>query len=160
MPNFRGTAGRIITSQNGIPIVNRTRNVNFLGGTTVVDAGSGQADVTPAGGGLAASWKAAINLTFASVSPIALYLAQINDRVITTQVIVTEVFDGVNPLITVGDAAVNNRLFESSMCDLSTLGEYESNNQYLYLALTQTNVYFNFGGSTQGRATVLIQIQD
>lgn len=160
MPNFRGTAGRITVSSNGTPVTTRLTELDILGGSSVVDAGGGKINFTPSGSGAPALWKAVLDVNFSDISPISFYLTGSNERVITTQVIVEEVFDGVNPQITVGDTTLNDRLFEADMCDLAQLDEYESNNQYLYSSPTQINIYLNSGGSTQGKATVLLQIQE
>lgn len=160
MPNFRSGSSRVAVSENGILKVATLRNLNMIG-ATVADAGGGQADVTVAGGGaLYNQWKAAVNFSFSDVSPINLYLAQLGERVVTIQIVVTEVFDGINPSLSVGDIGDTSRLMTAQQCDLTQLGEDESNPGYQYAVNTQTIITLNPGaGATQGRATALIQIE-
>jgi hypothetical protein len=91
-------------------------------------------------------------------SPVLIGNISQNSRVTTVTVDVTTAFNDPTSTLTVGDAGDNSRLLSNEFIDLSEIGTYVINVDYIYTSPTDTDIltYFNFGTSTQGVARVVV----
>jgi len=99
-----------------------------------------------------------IAYTEPSASPITIGNISQNSRV--TQVVVDVItdFNDAGAAITVGDAGDASRLLSNAFIDLSEIGTYVVNVDYIYTSATDTDIllYFNFGTSTTGQCKVSV----
>jgi len=79
--------------------------------------------------------------------------------VFKVELILKTAFD-VSSNITIGDSADNTRLFNVNGLDLSQVGTYQSNPDYVYSASTPVNIYLTLGvGNSTGNGIILIYIE-
>lgn len=97
-------------------------------------------------------------VSFNTGSPVLIGNVSQDSRVTTVTVDVTTAFDDVTSTLTVGDAGDNARLMDDIFVDLTEVGTYVVNVDYIYTSATDTDVfaYFDFGVSTQGSARVIV----
>lgn len=82
--------------------------------------------------------------------PAGAYLTQVKVKV-------TQVYDGTNPYLEVGDAVDPDRHMTQNQQNLAKVGLYKTEALYLYGAETAVNVTLTVGGTpTQGQCTVMI----
>lgn len=91
-------------------------------------------------------------------SPVLIGNVSQNSRVTTVTVEVSIAFNDATAVLTVGDAGDNSRLLTNDMIDLTEVGTYVCNVDYIYASAVDTDIltYFNFGTSTQGTARVIV----
>ena len=79
-------------------------------------------------------------------------------KVQSVTVDVTTAFDGSAPTLTIGDASDNDRLMTDDYLDLTEVGTYEVQPNYVYSNATDTNIlaYFGADSSTTGTAVITI----
>lgn len=79
-------------------------------------------------------------------------------RVTFVTVSVTENFNGGNPVLTVGDTEVSDRLMTADQNDLKSLGAYSTTPSFIYSGEDDVDIVFNFhaSGSTTGKAKIAI----
>lgn len=99
---------------------------------------------------------------FNTGSPVLIGNVSDGSRITNVSIEVTTVFDG-TPTLSVGDDGDNARLIDDNMFDLSNLGTYVCNTDYVYdgtevvgTADTDIKAYFNFAGSTTGEARIIV----
>lgn len=99
-----------------------------------------------------------IAYTEPSASPITIGNISQNSRV--TQVVVDVItdFNDAGSVITVGDAGDASRLLSNAFIDLTEIGTYVVNVDYVYTSATDTDIllHFNFGTSTSGQCRVSV----
>lgn len=97
-------------------------------------------------------------VNFDTGSPVLIGNVSQNSRVTTVTVDVTIAFNDIASTLTVGDASDNERLLTNDFVDLSEIGTYVVNVDYIYTSAADTDVlaYFDFGTSTQGSARVIV----
>jgi hypothetical protein len=78
-------------------------------------------------------------------------------RIVNVSVDVTVAFNAAGALLSVGDSGDNARYMDSSLIDLASTGDYQTDPDYVMTADTQTAAYLTPGsGGTQGQAVVLV----
>lgn len=94
---------------------------------------------------------------WASVGPLLLGNVSQGSRATLITVEVTVPFNGA-PSLTVGDGGDNSRLIDNGFHDLSEVGTYNVQTDYVYDNVLDTDlfVYFSANGATQGSARVLV----
>lgn len=87
-----------------------------------------------------------------------IYTVSGGSRVTFVTVTVTEQFNGLNPLISVGDADDANRLMTNNQNDLKSLGTYSTTPSYIYSGSSDVDITFTFdaANSTTGKAVIAI----
>ena len=97
-------------------------------------------------------------VNFDTGSPVLIGNVSENSRVTTVTVDVTIAFNDITSTLTVGDASDNEQLLTNDFVDLSEIGTYVVNVDYIYTSSADTDVlaYFDFGTSTQGSARVIV----
>lgn len=70
---------------------------------------------------------------------------------------VTQAFDGIDPILDIGDAGDANRLMDNAEIDLKTVGLYVSDVYNLYGASTQLEAAYVADSSTVGQANILVE---
>lgn len=96
--------------------------------------------------------------SWGDASPKLLVQVPAGRRVVTTQIVITETFNGTGAALTVGDTVDTDRLMPATGNFPDELGEYESNNTYLYA--TATNLYLSITpglGASQGAGVVILE---
>lgn len=77
---------------------------------------------------------------------------------VRVKVNVTQVFDGTNPYLEVGDAADPDRHMTSTQQNLGKVGLYKTEALYLYGVATDVNATLTIGGApTQGQCVVMLE---
>ena len=91
-------------------------------------------------------------------SPVLIGNVSEDSRVLTVTVDVTTAFNDASSSLTVGDTADNDRLLTNDLIDLTEVGTYATNVDFIYTSTSDTDIfaYFNFGTSTQGSARVIV----
>ena len=99
---------------------------------------------------------------FNTGSPVLVGNISDGSRVTNVTIEVTTVFDGA-PTLSVGDDGDNARLIDDALFDLSELGTYVCNTDYVYDGSevagtidTDIKAYFDFTGSTTGEARIIV----
>jgi len=99
---------------------------------------------------------------FNTGSPVLVGNISDGSRVTNVTIEVTTVFDGA-PTLSVGDDGDNARLIDDNLFDLSELGTYVCNTDYVYDGTevagtidTDIKAYFDFTGSTTGEARIIV----
>jgi hypothetical protein len=100
---------------------------------------------------------AVIPFSYNDPSPKNLITLPANTRILTCQIIITQVFNDPNATLTVGDAGVPNRFMQDSQNFPDDLAEYEANMFYELPASTTIILTINPGSSTQGQGRVVIE---
>lgn len=100
---------------------------------------------------------AVINFAYNDASPKNLITLPVGTRILTCQIIITQVFNGVGASLTVGDAGDADRYMEASQNFPDELAEFESNMYYELPAATTLLLTLNPAGSTQGQGRVVIE---
>lgn len=87
-----------------------------------------------------------------------IYTVSGGSRVTFVTVTVTEQFNGVNPLISIGDADDSARLMTNDQNDLKSLGAYSTTPSYIYSGSADVDITFTFdaANSTSGKAVIVI----
>lgn len=87
-----------------------------------------------------------------------IYTVSGGSRVTFVTVTVTEQFNGLNPIITVGDGDDNARLMTGDQNDLTSLGAYSTTPSYIYSGQEDVDITFTFNAanSTSGKAVIVI----
>lgn len=87
-----------------------------------------------------------------------IYTVSGGSRVTFVTVTVTEQFNGLNPLISVGDNDDSNRLMTNNQNDLKSLGTYSTTPSYIYSGSSDVDITFTFdaANSTTGKAVIAI----
>ena len=87
-----------------------------------------------------------------------IYTVSGGSRVTFVTVTVTEQFNGLNPLISVGDTDDANRLMTNNQNDLKSLGTYSTTPSYIYSGSSDVDITFTFdaANSTTGKAVIAI----
>ena len=101
-------------------------------------------------------------VAFNTGSPVLIGNISNDTRITNVTIEVTVPFDG-TPTLSVGDTADNSRLMDDDLFDLSDTGTYVANPDYVYDGTeipgtidTDIFAYFNFTGSTQGEARIIV----
>lgn len=98
------------------------------------------------------------SFTYATISPLAMFVGGASDRIERMKIEIGTAFDGTSS-ITVGDAGDTDRFFQSSELDLSEAGMYEKSLNYEFPGSTQVNLYLSIAGATQGSGEVVTVIR-
>lgn len=87
-----------------------------------------------------------------------IYTVSGGSRVTFVTVTVTEQFNGLNPIISVGDADDTARLMTNDQNDLTSLGAYSTTPSYIYSGSQDVDITFTFNAanSTSGKAVIAI----
>ena len=87
-----------------------------------------------------------------------IYTVSGGSRVTFVTVTVTEQFNGLNPLISVGDEIDTGRLMTNDQNDLKSLGTYSTTPSYIYSGSQDVDITFTFdaANSTSGKAVIAI----
>jgi len=97
-------------------------------------------------------------LEFNSSSKIPLGYISSGHRAVEITVSVLGTFNGLNPSLSIGDD-INGQsnLMDTSLTDLTQLGNYESSSNFVFEGNdTLINIYFNSGGSSVGLAKIIV----
>lgn len=105
------------------------------------------------------SGKIRVNFAFGDASPKTIVSLPANTTVVTTQIIITETFNGVTPSLRLGDSTLSSRFFDIPSAGLTGLYELESNITHSYTATTDVLLTIDpgIGGST-GKGIVIVEI--
>jgi hypothetical protein len=96
--------------------------------------------------------------SFGDASPLTILIAKANQLVRTVTITILVPFNGVNPLLSVGDAVNAERLFPSTSVDPTDANtEWEYNPSYRYGASTPILLSITPEGSTQGSGFIYIK---
>jgi len=94
-------------------------------------------------------------------APTIVYTADIGKLVYSVKLIITEGFDGADPVVEIGDADDHDRLLSSSIMDITAAGTNEVFPNYAYAARTDVNIYITPGaGGSHGAGRIIIAHQD
>lgn len=81
-------------------------------------------------------------------------------KVLRARVNVTQAFDGVTPVVKIGDGVDDDRLMLEAENDLETVGVYVVDCQYTYGGVTQLVATVTTSGASQGLANVTVEFQN
>jgi hypothetical protein len=96
--------------------------------------------------------------SFGDASPLTILIAKANQLVRTVTITILTPFNGVNPLLSVGDAVNTERLFPAASVDATDANtEWEYNPSHRYGALTSILLSITPDGSTQGSGFIHIK---
>jgi len=94
-------------------------------------------------------------------APTPIYIADIGKLIYSVQLILTEGFDGVEPVLEIGDPGDHGRLLSSSIMDIAMPGTNKVFPNYAYAARTAVNVYITPGaGGSHGAGRIIITHQN
>jgi hypothetical protein len=86
-------------------------------------------------------------------------ITTINGRIVSIRVVIDEVFNGLNPLIFVGDSFVSDRLIQANQIDPKTLLTYGNYQGFFYNVSTQILLtIFPGSGASTGKGTIIIEV--
>lgn len=99
-----------------------------------------------------------ITITPESDSVITLGTVSSDSRIVNVTVVVSEAFDGTNPVITIGTTLDSSAITGSGNNDLTAVGSYETSTSYTYSGAGEGDivVYFTSGSSSTGVAKVIV----
>lgn len=100
-----------------------------------------------------------IAFSYGDATPKVLFVVPAGKTVFTAQIVLQVPFNGVNPSLTLGDAAVPDRLMKVDQNSPIEVAEYETNPGHTYAADTEILLTIVPGdGATAGSGFVLIEI--
>jgi hypothetical protein len=100
------------------------------------------------------------NFAFGDASPAVLNVATAGKQIFDVEVNLTQPFDGVGASLTIGDAAILDRLMSESQNDPATAGRYQTAPEFVYGGDTQLLLSIIPGeGATTGAGVVAIRVQ-
>lgn len=123
---------------------------------TVGEVGPRGADgaAGPPGAGVQASFA------YGDATPTPIYTVPANKVVYSVEVVIIVPFDGIGAVITVGDAAVPDRLMAADENSLATVGSNTTAPAYNYSVDTPILLSITPGaGASQGRGIIILKVQ-
>jgi hypothetical protein len=97
------------------------------------------------------------SFSYNNPSPKTIVTLPVGTRILTCQIIITQVFNGPGSSLKVGDASVDNRFMTVDQNYPDELAEFEANMFYELPASTAIILTINPAGSTQGQGRVVIE---
>ena len=98
-----------------------------------------------------------LDFTYTDTFPLSTYVFSLSGKITRCRLTIETAFDGTGGF-TVGYAGFTDRLMEATDVAVSTVGAYEVPNNLTLPVTTDIQVYSNLVGSTQGDATILLNI--
>lgn len=96
---------------------------------------------------------------FGDATPKTITTLPVNTTVLTSQIIITEVFDGANPSLQLGDSTYIDRFLNIPSEGLTNLFEFETNVTHTYTSETGIILTITPGaGASSGKGFVIIEI--
>lgn len=98
-----------------------------------------------------------INVDTNSISPASLGNISSGTRIVNVTVVVTEAFNNINALLSVGVLGNTDIIASSANIDLTVIGSYETGSSFIYSGLYDGEilVFINSAGSTVGKAKII-----
>lgn len=100
-----------------------------------------------------------VEFAFGDATPKAITTLPANTTVLTSQIIITEVFNGVGSSLQLGDNSVTNRFLDIPSAGLQDLFEFETNSTHTYTSETDVILTIAPGtGASTGKGLIIIEI--